>query len=137
MTEASLIITSQLDRLADLTTFTDAYCDREDLSDPVRFKLHMILEELATNTILYGYKEDANGWLRFSFIRDPGTLRISLEDGAAPFDITTMETAPDTSDDLETREVGGLGLFLVKEMADHLHYERGDGTNRVNVELFT
>jgi anti-sigma regulatory factor (Ser/Thr protein kinase) len=50
-----------------------------------------------------------------------------------PFD-PTMQAVPDIDAELDDRTVGGLGMFLVREMTDAQCYERADGENRFRVE---
>ena len=58
-----------------------------------------------------------------------------IEDDGPPFDPTSLET-PDVDAPLEAREVGGLGLHLIRSMAT-LRHERVDDRNRVEVLIAT
>ena len=57
-----------------------------------------------------------------------------VDDGVA-FDPITKIKTPDVSAAAADRDIGGLGIFMVKKMAKSLHYEREDGKNRLTVLL--
>ena len=63
-----------------------------------------------------------------------GALCAELGDNGPPFDPLAAETTPPEGD-IETREVGGLGLTLVKSFMDRLDYRRVDGLNRLTMEM--
>jgi serine/threonine-protein kinase RsbW len=62
-------------------------------------------------------------------VRD-GQVDVEVLDGGAPFD-PMAAAEPDTGLALEDRKVGGLGIYLVREMMDRIDYERRDGRNRL------
>jgi len=62
-------------------------------------------------------------------VRD-GRVDVEVVDAGAPFDPTAAAT-PDTDLALEDRKIGGLGIYLVREMMDRVDYERRDGRNRL------
>lgn len=105
-----------------LTVFTDTIEESMPLSDDQSYLLRMVIEEIATNIIKYGYEDrqhSANIYLTCSC--QGGILRIVIRDQGHPFD-PRDQPEPDLSGDVETRTIGGLGLFLVREFADHLSY---------------
>lgn len=59
-----------------------------------------------------------------------GRVDVEVIDDGAPFD-PTAAAAPDTDLTLENRKVGGLGIYLVREMMDRVDYARRDGRNRL------
>ena len=133
--EVQIEITSQPDELAKFIGLVDTFCDAQTIEDGIRFKLHMVIEELASNTINYGYRDVDDGWLRLALRLVDGTIIVTLEDGADQFDITVHDVEPDRDAELEDRQVGGLGIFLVKEMTDAIRYQREGRTNRVILEI--
>ena len=59
---------------------------------------------------------------------DNEVLNFIISDSGIPFDPTTKEDA-DTSLSAEDRPIGGLGIFLVRQLMDTINYERIDGKN--------
>ena len=64
---------------------------------------------------------------------DHDVLILTMEDNGDMFD-PTIDTKPDTTSSLQSREVGGLGLHLVKSFADRVSYEFAGGRNRLMLE---
>lgn len=95
--------------------------------------LELAAEELGLNAMTHGRTADREGSIECSIeaIDDRGSLRLVIEDDGPPFDPTSLE-APDVDAPLEAREVGGLGLHLIRSMAT-LRHERVDERNRVEV----
>ena len=94
----------------------------------------LALDELITNIISYGLAGRSDGLITLAIEHREGALRAELDDNGPPFDPLAAEQAPPTGD-IETREVGGLGLTLVKSFMDRLDYRRVDGLNRLTMEM--
>ena len=94
----------------------------------------LVLDELITNIISYGLAGRSDGVITLAIEHREGALRAELDDNGPPFDPLAAETTP-PSGDIETREVGGLGLTLVKSFMDRLDYRRADGLNRLTMEM--
>lgn len=90
----------------------------------------IIMDEIVSNIVR------CSGATAFSVDGDcPGDGRITLvftDDGVA-FDPTTEIAAPNLSASADEREVGGLGMFMVRKMSESVSYERRDGKNMLTV----
>ena len=94
----------------------------------------LVLEELVTNTIKYGYSDDDVHYIRVVLrIGPPATMVI--EDDGQPFNPLLDAPAPDLEAATEERPIGGLGLHMVKTMAKSLAYRREGGINRLDIVL--
>ncbi len=109
------------DGMLRLIAFADEIEQREPLSFDQGYLLRLVIEELATNIIKYGYPEDAPGVIQLECVYDAGLLRVIIRDQGRPFD-PREHPDPDMGNDPATRQIGGLGLFLVRESADELEY---------------
>lgn len=94
----------------------------------------LALDELITNIVSYGLKGRRDGTISLAIEHRDGVLHAELADDGPPFDPLAADTAPPEGD-IETREVGGLGLTLVKSFMDRLDYRRVDGFNRLTMEM--
>ena len=94
----------------------------------------LALDELITNIVSYGLAGRGDAIITLAIEHRDGALCAELDDNGPPFDPLAAGAAP-PSGDLETREVGGLGLTLVKSFMDRLDYRRVDGFNRVTMEM--
>lgn len=91
-------------------------------------RLRIVLEELVLNVAAYG--GDPPPSLELTFVREARALRLTVEDDGVAFD-PTAAPAPNLSDDLDERTVGGLGIFTVIAMMDEVSYARVAGRNRL------
>lgn len=100
------------------------------LPPKVIFHLTLCLDELVTNIIDYGYADYDEHPIDVTLHLDDDMLTIRVEDDAQPFNIFEAPE-PELDKPLEERErpVGGMGVHLVKNMVDHIDYERKDGRN--------
>lgn len=113
-----------------LIGFTDEIEGSLMLSDEQGYLLRLVVEEIATNIVKYGYANLKPGVIQLACSCQNGALRVAIRDHGHPFDPRDLPE-PELSDDIESRAIGGLGLFLIREFADHLSYHH-DGTSGWN-----
>ena len=97
--------------------------------DDVRFKINLAVEEAVENVVDYAYG-DGIGWLEAdTHMDDQGIfLTIALKDAGTPFN--PLDNAdPDLTVSAEERQIGGLGIFLCKQLMDEISYRYEDGCN--------
>ena len=102
------------------------------LSDERVGELELILEELLVNIISYAYEEAGTGTIRISASVDGSTVILELRDRGREFNPLERET-PDLEADIEDRPIGGLGIFLVMELASTVTYARIGDENVLRV----
>ena len=97
--------------------------------DSLRFKRQISIEEAVANVVRYAY-EGGIGWLQVgtSLDKDTLVLTVELRDAGIPFNPLERED-PDITLPAEERDLGGLGIFLCKQMMDHIYYRYEDGNN--------
>jgi anti-sigma regulatory factor (Ser/Thr protein kinase) len=102
------------------------------------FELELVLEELLTNAAIHAYRQEdrADSWIKVGIdCTRPDRLQIRVDDAGAPFDIMAHPT-PEVTSALEDRQVGGLGVHLVRQIAVNARYEiMGGNVNRFSFEL--
>lgn len=91
----------------------------------------LALEEALVNIFHYAYPAEP-GDVEVNCREDDDHLIIELIDTGIPFDMTSQPD-PDLSSDIESRKVGGLGLFLIKKMVDQVRYNRQGNRNILNL----
>lgn len=84
--------------------------------------LELAVEEAVANICSYAYAVPP-GEVTVRIIRESELVRIELIDNGIPFDPLAVEE-PDIKSELKNREVGGLGVFLMRRMLDEVHYSR-------------
>jgi anti-sigma regulatory factor (Ser/Thr protein kinase) len=85
-----------------------------------------------TNFIKYGSHDGTVQHVEFTLTLSPGEVTLQVVDEGDPFD-PLQAPAPDFSAPLEDRPKGGLGLHLLRELADRVAYERRGGRNRLTL----
>jgi anti-sigma regulatory factor (Ser/Thr protein kinase) len=104
---------------------------------PEATQLRLVAEEIVTNIARCAWPEGEARQFAVELTAEarPDGLhvRMTTVDDGTPFD-PTAQPAPDVDAALEDRQIGGLGMLLVREMTDGQHYAREDGRNRFSVE---
>ena len=107
----------------------------EGISCPMKaqMQIDIALDELLSNIIHFAYP-DRPGEMRieFSFDEAARAVSITLIDRGIPFDPLPV-TEPDTSLPLQDRQIGGLGIFMVRKTMDEMSYRYEDGCNRLTI----
>ena len=129
MTDAiSVKIAPRHDQLEQISAAVEALGERDDSPFDLVFKINLVLEELGVNVVNHG--GDASE-IEVSLAVSPDTVTVEIVDDGQPFNPLTDAPEPDLEAALEDRPIGGLGVYLVREMMDELHYTRQDGKNRL------
>lgn len=120
-----------MDSLNAIAEYVLATAAAADLDKKTAYKLRLAIDEIATNIIVYGYKEAAcSGVLTLQADFDQQSLTISIEDTGIPYDPTQKLTPDDLDEPLEQRQIGGLGIYLAIQSVDKFIYERVGNLNR-------
>ena len=90
-------------------------------------KIELAAEEALVNIFHYAYPERP-GDVEMICQVDRGRFIIEIIDSGIPFDVTAMPD-PDVTAGIEERELGGLGIFLIRRMMDEVRYRREDNRN--------
>ena len=143
-----LIVPGEHARVEDLNTSLEAVLTRHGIDAGVRGDVRLIVEELASNAIAYGgvdggkdiESRDIDGRgvgqheLSVNIAIAGDLLTLEFRDQGAPFD--PLSTAPpDQEADIMDRPIGGLGLYLIRQIAEETHYRRVDDANLLRVSL--
>ena len=124
-------------RLANrLSEITRVHNEVEELPLPPRtmFNTNLVLDELLTNIIRYGLPVDEENHIHVRLELHQEHLDILIEDDGIEFN-PLQAPEPDLDMPLEQRPIGGLGIFIVRKLASHMHYEREGTTNRLAVQM--
>ena len=94
------------------------------------FEINLGLDELFTNIISYGFEDESEHQIKFSLLKEKETLVVQVEDDGKPFNPLDA-TDPEIPRDLDSLDIGGLGIHLIKNMMDDIDYQRAEGKNRL------
>ena len=110
-------------------------------NDELKFKVQLIVEELLTTIEKYAYEgvNDEDKYLNFvaGYVYFDGQQSVFLQlvYGGSSFDPFVDAAMPDVNQDITERNAGGLGLYLIKQVATHYTYARIDDYNQVQIYL--
>jgi sigma-B regulation protein RsbU (phosphoserine phosphatase) len=108
------------------------FAKKNNIPKAISGKINLVFDELINNTISYAYTDDLEHYIDVKIDLSPGRLTISIIDDGVPFNPFQFES-PDTSLKMEDREIGGLGIHLVKNVMDRVSYNRGINKNIVTL----
>lgn len=126
-------LATDLSALAVLARVIQEFGAANALSEAVQSRLNLMLDELVTNSITYALPKVPEPELRLRLLVDEDSVVAQLEDNGTAFNPFEEAPEPDPTLRLEDRPIGGLGVFLVKQLADSTAYERVDGRNRITL----
>ena len=131
-TNFSIAVSGQGDQWPLIEPEVLAFAEANEWPPDLGFAVRLILEELVLNAVIHG-SDDATTTVRLFLESGPDSVRIEMTDNGREFNPLEDAPAPDLDSDVADRHVGGLGVHLVKSMADVFKYERVDGFNRTIV----
>lgn len=106
-----------------VSTCAQRFCFEEEKVMGIK----LAVEEVFVNIARYAYP-DATGDVEIYCAGEKESFVIEIIDRGVPFDVTSLPD-PDITAVMDERKVGGLGVHLVKHLADDIHYERSGDTN--------
>ena len=95
-------------------------------------EINICLDELFTNIVLYGFNDDLDHKVKFTMKVDDNILVATIEDDGVPFN-PLKKKAVDLPANVDSAEIGGLGIHITRELVDKISYERKRGINRLTI----
>ena len=118
-----------MESLERLMQFVSTFAEENGFSQKRMQELELATEEALVNIFHYAYP-DGKGDVEVSCVMEDDTLLvIEILDRGVPFDVGSF-SEPDLSPNIAERKIGGLGIFLIRKMADQIKYRR-DGEKNI------
>jgi anti-sigma regulatory factor (Ser/Thr protein kinase) len=128
----SVVLVNQRREIARLARLFDEFRATCALSDDDSAHIHLMLDEVVSNVIKYGYDDGLEHHIRVDVAIDGDHVTIRVEDDGKPFNPLDAPH-PNLDAPIEQRPIGGLGVFIVKTVADSVDYRRDAGRNVVTM----
>jgi anti-sigma regulatory factor (Ser/Thr protein kinase) len=128
MSRISEVFLNKRDEIQRLGAAAERFGAEHTLSDDDMMAINLVLDEVITNIIDYGYDDAADHEIRVTLAVEGDRLTIEVEDDARHFD-PLKAPPPDLDLPLEERPVGGLGIHIVRTLMEAVEYQRRDGRN--------
>ena len=126
---AELTVEATTDNLDRVLSFVNSQLETCDCSPRAQMQLEIAVEELFVNIAHYAYDpEVGSATVKVELQQDPITAIITFIDHGVPYD-PLAKADPDVTLSAEDRQIGGLGIYMVKKSVDDIAYEYKDGQN--------
>jgi len=96
-------------------------------------RINICLDELFTNIVSYGLKDDLEHIIEFTLNGDNKLVTINIEDDGIPFN-PLEKIDPDFPANVESAKIGGLGIRIIRKLMDNVCYERKQGKNKLTMK---
>ena len=116
-----------------MQTFLEERLSEADCPPKTRNQIALVAEEVFVNIASYAYPSGTGtACVRVNTDAEPGAVSFTFIDRGVPFD-PLRRSDPDLTLPAEEREIGGLGIFLTKEIMDDVRYAYRDGQNMLTL----
>lgn len=128
--EKEIQIINNLEELGRLSEFIEELGETLSLSTETTMHINLALEEAISNIIMYAYPQEEEHEIYLKVNAAKQQLIFLLTDNGLSFDPTDVPDV-DLSLSAEERQIGGLGIFLIRSIMNEVSYQRLDGENRL------
>ncbi|MCI5732251.1 MAG: ATP-binding protein [Eubacterium sp.] len=129
-----LTIEATTENIEAVTNFVNEQLEALDCSMKVQMQVDIAIDELFSNIAHYAYNpETGSATVQVEVTEDPLAVVITFIDHGTPYDPLAKED-PNTKLSAEERQIGGLGIYMVKKTMDDVSYEYKDGRNILKIK---
>ena len=148
MKQYSITLPNDVQTVPQLAEFVDQVCEEAGFDMATIMKLNLAIEEAVVNVMNYAYPAGTAGNVTIEAVLQPasaasasgvsgpggfpagvvGSLTFIISDSGVAFD-PTVKPEVDTTLSAEERNIGGLGIHLIRQIMDSVSYERTDNRN--------
>ena len=129
-----LTIAATVENIETVTDFVNEQLEAYDCPMKAQIQIDGAIDELFGNIAHYAYDpEVGDATVRVEVTDEPLAVVITFIDKGVPYD-PLAKADPNTTLSAEEREIGGLGIFMVKKTMDDITYEYKDGQNILRIK---
>ena len=118
-----IIIKNELEEIDRLNILFEEFCATHEIPPTTFRKFNIVFDELINNIVSYAYNDVEKHEIKVLVNITKDQVVVSIEDDGIAFNPFSLAT-PDTSASIEERDIGGLGVHLVKNLMDDFSYKR-------------
>lgn len=128
-----LTVEAKLDHLDEVLAFVDSSLEEMECPIKAQMQIDVAVEEVFVNIASYAYTpETGSATLQIKTEQDPPAVAITFIDSGVPFD-PLLKPDPDVTLPAEERQIGGLGIYMVKKSMDDMRYVYEGGQNILTI----
>ena len=129
-----LTIAATVENIEVVTDFVNQQLEALNCPMKAQMQIDIAIDELFSNIARYSYNpEVGQATVRVEVVEDPLAVTITFIDNGVPYD-PLAKADPDVTLSAEEREIGGLGIYMVKKTMDDITYEYKDGHNILSIK---
>lgn len=129
-----LNISATVENIAAVTAFVDEQLEELDCPMKTQLQVDVAIDELFGNIAHYAYNPEVGAaTVRVEVTDDPLSVVITFIDNGVPYD-PLAKADPDVTLSAEEREIGGLGIYMVKKSMDDVSYQYKNGQNILRIK---
>lgn len=128
----TLTLKNDVHEVTKLSSFQKALFEKMGLEDALAHQMRLAVEEAVVNVIEYAYPIGEEGEIEVCMTADGECLKAVITDAGRPFD-PTLKEGVDISLSAEERQIGGLGIHLLRGLVDDVHYDYVNGHNTLTL----
>ena len=129
-----LTITATVENIGTVTDFVNEQLEALDCPMKAQMQIDIAIDELFGNIAHYAYHpEVGNATVRVEVTEEPLAVIVTFIDKGMPYD-PLKAAEPDITLSAEERNLGGLGIYMVKKSMDEITYEYKDGKNILSIK---
>jgi sigma-B regulation protein RsbU (phosphoserine phosphatase) len=118
-----IIIKNDLEEIDRLNELFEEFCELHEIPPKTFRKFNIVFDELINNIVSYAFNDEEAHEIKVLVNITKDQLVVSLEDDGIAFNPFNLAT-PDTEASIEDRDIGGLGVHIVKNLMDDFSYKR-------------
>ena len=123
-----------IENIGAVTDFVDEQLEALGCGMKAETQINIAIDEIFSNIARYAYNpEVGSATVRIEVEEEPLSVILTFMDKGVPFD-PLKNDAPDTGLSADERDIGGLGIFIVKKTMDEVSYEYKDGKNILKIK---
>ena len=122
-----MIIGSDIAEIPEVSAWLEEVMRGSGFTEEAILDTQLAVEEAITNVIVHGYKE-SGGEVVITCHVNSDRMEVEIADSASRFDPLSMPV-PDLDGSIEERRIGGLGVFLIRQVMDGVSYRYENGKN--------
>ncbi len=128
-----LTLDAVVDNITKVTEFVDGQLEELGCPMKAQMQIDIAIDELFSNIAHYAYNPEVGpATVRVEVVEDPMAVVVTFVDSGVQYDPLAKED-PDTTLSAEERDIGGLGIYMVKKSMDDITYEYKDGQNILRI----
>ena len=126
-------IKNHVEELEKVNQFVEEICEELGLDMELQMNLNLVLEEMVSNVIFYAYPKGTPEEIELAAESDGKELTFVLSDSGIEFDPTAKEDADPDMNPMD-RDIGGMGIYIVKNIMNKVTYQRLEGKNLLTMQ---